>query len=301
MVHRGHNAKMKLRSYRMLQEMLMSCRGLSGLSLSAALWWAVMAVLSASAETYPEFESQWRSAAADREAWDPSRPSGSAQQAPLTPEYQAIFEASLRDQAAGGRGNNYRSSCVLDGMPRLMSLVAPMEILIQPALTFFIFQNAFARRIHTDGAAMPAGEPPSYQGYSTGKWVDEDRDDRFDVLEIETRNFKGPRALEATGLLLHQDNQTLVKERLFLDRNNKDILRNEITTIDSAFTRPWTVGKIYQRVPNPRWSEYHCQPPPNAVFIGLDEYRLDPEGRLLPLYGSQPPPDMRYFKPQQAR
>ena len=112
----------------------------------------------AAAETYPDFESQWRNSASDREAWDPSKPAGSAQQAPLTPEYQVIFEASLRDQAAGGRGNNYQSSCVLDGMPRLMSLVAPMEILIQPALTFFIFQNAFARRIHTDGAAMPAGE-----------------------------------------------------------------------------------------------------------------------------------------------
>ena len=98
-----------------------------------------------------------------------------------------------------------------------MSLVAPMEILIQPELTFFIFQNAFARRIHTDGAAMPVSEPPSYQGYSIGKWVDEDRDGRFDVLEIETRNFKGPRALEATGLPLHKDNQTVVRERLFLD------------------------------------------------------------------------------------
>src|SRR5436853_6054493 len=92
------------------------------------------ALPSALAETYPDFESQWRNPASDREAWDPTRPAGLAQQAPLTAEYQAIFETSVRDQAAGGRGNNYKSSCVLDGMPRLMSLVAPMEILIQPVL-----------------------------------------------------------------------------------------------------------------------------------------------------------------------
>ena len=279
----------------------MTFRCAIGRSLLGALLWTAVAVVSGSAETFPDFESQWRNPASDRAGWDPSKPAGSAQQAPLTPEYQAIFEASLRDQAAGGRGNNYQSSCVLDGMPRLMNLGAPMEILIQPGLTFFIFQNAFARRIHTDGALMPAGEPPSYQGYSTGKWVDEDHDGRFDVLEIETHNFKGPRALDASGLPLHKDNQTLVKERLFLDKNDKDILRNEITTIDKAFTRPWTVGKNYQRVHNPRWSEYHCQPPSNAVFIGLDEYRLGPDGRLMPLYDNQPPPDMRYFKPPQAR
>src|SRR5947207_374530 len=124
-------------------------------SLIGAILLTSIGWLPASAETYPDFESQWRNPAPDREPWDPTKPAGLAQQAPLTPEYQAIFEASLRDQAAGGHGNNYRSSCVLDGMPRLMSLVAPMEILIQPALTFFIFQNAFARRIHTEGTALP--------------------------------------------------------------------------------------------------------------------------------------------------
>jgi hypothetical protein len=250
------------------------------------------------AETYPDFESQWRNP--DRgDAWDPTKPAGLAQQAPLTPEYQAVFEASLKGQRAGGRGNNYQSSCVLDGMPRIMSLTAPMEILIQPRLTFFIFQEAFARRIRTDGVGMPEAEPPSFQGYSTGKWIDEDGDGRYDVFEVETRNFKGPRAMDTTGLPLHKDNATVVKERLYLDKNNKDLLRNEITTIDHAFTRPWTVAKTYVRERNPRWAEYNCQPPSGAVFIGLDEYRLGPDGKLKPLYEGQPPPDLRYFKPTQ--
>ena len=155
--------------------------------------------------------------------WDGNRPAGLGQDAPL-PEYRAIFEASLEDQAAGGRGNNYRAACVLDGMPRMMNLVAPMEILAQPGLTFLIFQNAFARRIHTDGVAMPEDEPPSFQGYSTGKWIDADGVGRFDLFEIETRNFKGPRAFEGTGLPLHRDNQTVIKERLHLDQNNGDLL-----------------------------------------------------------------------------
>ncbi len=268
-------------------------------SLAAmALAVAVLANASAVAETYPDFESQWRSDGRS-DAWDPTRPKGLAQQPPLTVEYQAIFEASLKDQAAGGRGNNYQSSCVLDGMPRLMNLTAPMEILIQPGLTFFIFQEAFARRIHTDGAPMPEAEPPSFQGYSIGKWTDEDGDGRYDVFEVETRNFKGPRAMDQTGLPLHKDNQTVVKERLALDKTNKDLLHNEVTTIDHAFTRPWSVTKTYLRERNPRWTEYNCQPPPGAVFIGLDEYRLSPDGKLKPLYDAQPAPDLRYFRPAQ--
>jgi hypothetical protein len=263
-------------------------------ALSVVLATAVALPAPAAAQRYPDFESQWRNPSAS-DAWDPTKPAGLAQEAPLTAEYQAIFEASLKDQAAGGRGNNHHAACVLDGMPRIMTLTAPMEILIQPALTFLIFQEAFSRRIHTDGAPMPQSELASFQGYSTGKWIDEDHDGRYDVLEVETRNFKGPRALESSGLPLHADNETVVHERIFLDKSNTDILRDDITTIDHAFTRPWTVQKSYIRERNPRWAEYNCQPPPNAVFIGLDEYRLSTDNKLMPMRPGQPPPDLRYF------
>src|SRR5258707_1635687 len=33
---------------------------------------------------------------------------------------------------------------------------------------------------------------PTYAGYSIGKWIDSG-DGRYDVLEVETRGFKGPR------------------------------------------------------------------------------------------------------------
>ncbi len=147
---------------------------------------------------FPDWESQWRNSTAGRggNPWDPIKPMGLAQQAPLTPEYQAIFEASLRDQANGGQGNNYRAACVLSGMPRIMSLAAPMEILIRPAVTLLIFQNALPRRIHTDGRDWPTDQPPSFQGYSIGQWTDQDRDGGYHTLEAETRNFTGPRALE---------------------------------------------------------------------------------------------------------
>ena len=247
--------------------------------------------------TYPAFESQWRNpiAGSGGKPWDPVKPTGLGQQAPLTPEYQAILEASLRGQAKGGRGNNYEEACMLSGMPRIMSLAGPMEILIQPIHTLMIFQNALPRRIYTDGRDWPKNGEPSFQGYSIGKWIDQDGDGRFDVLEAETRHFTGPRALESTGLPLHTDNQTVVKERLFLDKNNPDILHNEVTTIDNAFTRPWTVEKQYVRERRARWSEYYCRESDTQVFIGKEQYLVNADGRLMPAHKDQPPPDLRYF------
>ena len=47
------------------------------------------------------------------------------QEAPLTPEYQAIFEANLKDQPKAAR---HRPDLHLhpDGMPRAMNVIFPM-------------------------------------------------------------------------------------------------------------------------------------------------------------------------------
>jgi hypothetical protein len=180
-------------------------------------------------------------------------------------------------------------------MPRIMSLAAPMEILIQPAGTLLIFQNALPRRIYTDGRNWPTDEPPSFQGYSIGRWIDASGNGPYDTLEAETRNFTGPRALESTGLPLHKDNETFVKERIFLDPGDRDVLHDVVTTIDHALTRPWTVDKIYVRERNPKWLEYNCREANNHVYVRREEYLLSAEGKLMPVRAGQPPPDLRYF------
>jgi hypothetical protein len=79
-------------------------------------------------------------------------------------------------------------------------------------------------RIYTDGRNWPAEPEPSFAGYSIGHWVDEAGEGRFNLLEIETRYMKGPRTFEVSGLPLHEDNQTVVKERIFLDEAKPDLL-----------------------------------------------------------------------------
>ena len=52
---------------------------------------------------YPDLKGQWiRVSPPGQPAFDPSKPRGWGQQAPLTEEYQAVFRANLADLAAGG-------------------------------------------------------------------------------------------------------------------------------------------------------------------------------------------------------
>ena len=55
---------------------------------------------------YPDLKGQWVRAegAAGQGRFDPTKPPGRLQEPPLTAEYQAIYEANLADQAAGGQG-----------------------------------------------------------------------------------------------------------------------------------------------------------------------------------------------------
>ena len=160
---------------------------------------------------YPDWSGQWRKPPGIGNQWDPTKPPGRGQQAPLNAEYQAIFEASLADQAAGGQGADIRITCVSPGMPRMMTAVRPFEFVITPNVTYINFENNQPRRIYTDGRSFPKDEEATWPGYSIGTWHDTDNDGRFDTLEVETRNFKGPRIYEASGIPLHSDNETIVR------------------------------------------------------------------------------------------
>ncbi|HLQ92205.1 MAG TPA: hypothetical protein VK148_19460 [Xanthobacteraceae bacterium] len=246
---------------------------------------------------YPDFSGQWKRPPGAGIQWDQTKRPGLTQQAPLIPEYQKIFEASIADQALGGQGENIRVNCTTNGMPRVMTVIRPIEFVVSPKITYVIFESYMPRRIYTDGRTFPADEEPSFIGYSIGNWIDQDGDGRYDLLEVETRNFKGPRNLEATGLPLHRDNETVVKERFQLDKANKDTLLNEITVIDNAFTRPWTITKRYIRETDKvLWKEDECGENNNHILIGRDNYFLSADGYLMPTRKGQKPPDTRYFK-----
>jgi hypothetical protein len=214
-----------------------------------------------------------------------------------------MFKANLEDQRDGGQGTNATSTCLAPGMPMVMNAHSPMEIIVLPDTTYFRVDHIrdTHRRIYTDGRDWPAEIEPGFDGYSIGHWIDTNGDGRYDVLEVETRGFKGPRSYDASGLPLHRDNQSVFKERIYLDKANPNLLHDDITVIDHGLTGPWTVHKTYRRNANPRpiWIEYVCAEGQQLVHIGNQGYMLSADGYLMPTRKDQAPPDLKYFKQTQ--
>ena len=117
---------------------------------------------------------------------------------------------------------------------------------------------------------------------------------------VETRGLKGPRTYEATGIPFHEDNQTIIRERIYLDKSDPNMLHDEITVVDNALTRPWTVTKNFRRAQTTKpiwWREDICAENNVHVSIANEIYFLSADGLLMPAKKDQPPPDLRYFKP----
>lgn len=243
---------------------------------------------------YPDWRGQWYRRSAG--TFDPSKPFGLGQQAPLTPEYQKVLEDSVASQAAGGQGNNPMAGCIPPGMPRMMiAYGGGFEFLITPEITYAIQGEPMMqfRRIFTDGRNWPKDIKPSFSGYSIGRW--EGSDGRYDTLVVETRAIRGPRAYDSSGLPFHKNNATVVHERLYLDKRNPDIMHNDVTVIDDALTRPWSVARTYHRQRKTAWLETICGEDEHQVKIGEEQYFLGGDGFLMPTRKDQPPPDLRNF------
>jgi hypothetical protein len=292
----------------------MLCRSLLSAVTSCAVAVGAIALMVPAASTasaqvvdfskYPNLKGQWNrfvvGGLAGQPSFDQTRPWGVGQGAPLTPESKAILEASIADQATGGLGDSTdHVRCRAAGMPFMMVGFQPLEFVILPETTYILIADYDPlRRIFTDGRDWPKEIVPTFQGYSIGKWIDEAGSGKYDVLEVETRGFKGPRIFDITGLPLHHDNQSIFKERIHLDKADPNLLHDEITVIDHALTRPWTVDKRYVRNGDllAPWPEAICNEYNAQVFLGNEHYYLSAEGFLMPAKKDQAPPDLRYFK-----
>ena len=116
-----------------------------------------------------------------------------------------------------------------------------MKFLISPGVTHILFdRNDYApRRIYTDGREWTkiGIDDTTFPGYSIGEWIDKDGDGRYDELLVETRHVRNPRTWDQSGMPMADDDEGVIKERLFLDESNPAILHNEMTTIDNSLTR----------------------------------------------------------------
>jgi hypothetical protein len=184
------------------------------LALAAQLGASVSAAQAWDDSKYPDLKGQWVRGYPGGSRFDPSKGIGPRQEAPLTPEYQAIYKIQLEDQARGNQGIDPTIRCISPGMPRIMHVYSPMQIVVTPEATHVLIEHIHDnRRIYTDGRDWPEDmyDNPQYAGYSIGKWVDEDGDGRYDTLEVETRGLKNPRTYQGADLSRQDQSEQAVR------------------------------------------------------------------------------------------
>ena len=80
-------------------------RSIGSIALAAALTLTLAAAHAFDDAKYPNWKGQWTRFPGGG-GWDPTKPSGPGQQAPLTDEYVAIMQAGIASQRSGGQGVN---------------------------------------------------------------------------------------------------------------------------------------------------------------------------------------------------
>ena len=242
--------------------------------------------MSSPPNPYPDWSGQW--ARIGSLNWEPEGYE-KAGPPPLTPEYQAIRNDYLALREQGVLAGDPPATCLPPGMPRVMKMSFPMEIVITPSVAYIIADwESQVRRIYTDGRDWPEYILPEFNGYSLGQWHDENADGVFDMLSIETRGMKGPRSFDSAAVVLHENNETVVMEEI--RRIDENTLEDKITTIDDALTRPWTIHQRYRHeTENVVWVEYVCAEGNRHLKLGDEWYFINQEtGTLDPTRVGQP-------------
>jgi hypothetical protein len=180
---------------------------------------------------YPDLRGQW-TAIGGSVKYAPDKPRGLGQEAPLTPEYQAIFEAN--DVAEGGQGNDPPPGACRRGCRAYDQLLWRDQVrhnagnIARPGLPRARQPHIYRRARRSDLV------DPSFLGISIGRWVDTKGDGHCDVLEVETRDLVRARSMQRTTFGCGQSDHP--EGVLYLHWNNPDVISNEVTVFDHALT-----------------------------------------------------------------
>jgi hypothetical protein len=189
--------------------------------------------------------------------WEPNGRPGVPETPPFTPEFAEKYRKTTESARNGHPVADPTSTCLPPGMPRIMTMSYPMEVLMTPGQVTIVAEwSSQVRRVFTDGRGHPAPDDldPTYNGHSIGHWEGKGKDA---VLVIDTVGIRGDTGFDSSGIE-HSD-QIHVVERM--RQSAPDMLEDEITVIDpKAFAHPWVVTKKYKRGgPSAKIMEYVCE------------------------------------------
>lgn len=166
-------------------------------------------------------------------------PKGSA---PLQPWAEAKFKA------ANPATNDPNLACLPEGVPRVMLVPVPMEILQTPTRVVIIHEGVqVLREIYMNRQHLKDLDP-TYSGDSVGKW-------EGDTLVVDTIGFNDRTWVDSGGLP-HSEAMHVVER---IRRVDRDTLVDDLTVEDpKAFTQPISIHQAYKLKPGWEVQEFVC-------------------------------------------
>ena len=146
--------------------------------------------------------------------------------------YQPWAAQQVKTQIEQNSKDDPHARCMPDTFVRLYGLPHMQKFIQVPGLLVMIDElNASYRQIFTDGRPLPVDPTPSWNGYSSGKWVG-------DTLVVDSIGFRDGLWLDISGSPM--TDAAKVRERI--RRPDFGHLEIEVTVDDpKAYTKPWTV------------------------------------------------------------
>lgn len=169
----------------------------------------------------------------------------------LTPEAQAQQDEFAARYADTGPPLDAEARCLPPGVPAIMSVGGmPIEILYSPGrVTILTEAYGQARRIFTDGRALPDDPEPFFNGNSVGHW-------EGDTLVVETVGLHPMNSI-ARGIYVPHSEEMRVTERIYSPAENE--LAVEITVTDpQVLAQPHVMHLFFNRQNEFPIREYVC-------------------------------------------
>ena len=146
--------------------------------------------------------------------------------------YQPWLAPLVKQRTANRAIDDPHIRCYPDNFLRAYGMPHLLKFIQMPNLLVMLNEwNAGYRQIYIDGRPMPENPVPSWQGYSSGKWVE-------DTLVVDTIGIRDDTWIDWNGSELTE--QAKVREEF----RRPDFGHIEIkVTVDDpkAYTKPWTV------------------------------------------------------------
>ncbi len=168
---------------------------------------------------------------------------------PMNAGAKALYEKHLAATARGDRSFDGMTRCLPPGLPRLMLVNEPFEILQRDHAIYFIHQlNRLPRRAYF-GEPLPVDPDPAFLGFSVARWDGA-------ALVIDSAGFRDETLLDEAGLP-HSEALHLT-ERYQFDQDGKTLHARFTIDDPKTFTRTWSAQADYRKRPGYELSEEVC-------------------------------------------